>query len=89
LLPPRPNLKLKDHPFSAVRDCLFDIFAATLNVWRPSPPSAILEYAMLIPFDVITSKYQTKSRVNGKILLPYTKKQKRKRKTDKRPKEQI
>jgi hypothetical protein len=26
---PRPTHKLEDHPLSAVRDCLFSIFAAT------------------------------------------------------------
>jgi hypothetical protein len=30
-LAPRPNLKLKDHPLSAVFDCLFNIFAATFH----------------------------------------------------------
>jgi len=30
LLAPRPTPKLEDHPVSAVRDCLFNIFAATL-----------------------------------------------------------
>jgi len=29
LLAPRPTLKLEDHPLSAVRDCLFNLFAAT------------------------------------------------------------
>jgi hypothetical protein len=40
LLAPRPTPKLEDHPMSAVRDCLFNIFAATLQNWRESPPSA-------------------------------------------------
>ena len=31
LLAHRPTPKLEDHPLSAVRDCLFDIFAATLH----------------------------------------------------------
>jgi hypothetical protein len=35
LLAPRPTPKLEDHPFSAVRDCLFKGFAATLHTWRP------------------------------------------------------
>jgi hypothetical protein len=30
LLAPRPTPKLEDHPLSAVRDCLFYIFAAAL-----------------------------------------------------------
>jgi hypothetical protein len=29
LLAPRPTAKLEDHLLSAVRDCLFNIFAAT------------------------------------------------------------
>jgi len=29
---PRPTPKLEDHPLSAVRDCLFNIFAATLHI---------------------------------------------------------
>jgi len=37
LLAPRPTPKLEDHPLSAVRDCLFNLFAATLLIGgRPS-----------------------------------------------------
>jgi len=32
LLAPRPTPKLENHPFSAVPDCLFNIFAATLHI---------------------------------------------------------
>ena len=32
LLAPRPTPKLQDHPLSAVRDCLFNIFAAILHI---------------------------------------------------------
>ena len=32
LLAPRPTPQLEDHPSSAVRDCLFNIFAATLHI---------------------------------------------------------
>jgi hypothetical protein len=32
---PYPNPKLEDYPLSAVRDCLFSIFVATLHIWRP------------------------------------------------------
>jgi hypothetical protein len=39
-LAPRPTPKLEDHPLSAVRDCSFNIFATTLHICRPSPPSA-------------------------------------------------
>jgi hypothetical protein len=40
LLAPRPTPKLVDNPLSAVPECLFNIFAATLHIWKPSPPSA-------------------------------------------------
>jgi hypothetical protein len=33
---------VEDHHLSAVRHCLFNIFAATLNIWRPSPPAVII-----------------------------------------------
>jgi len=32
LLVPRPTLKLEDHPSSAVRGCLFNLFIATLHI---------------------------------------------------------
>ena len=32
LLASRPTPKLEDHPLSAVRDCLFNLFAATLHI---------------------------------------------------------
>jgi len=35
LLAARPTPKLKDYSLSAVHDCLFNILAATLHIWRP------------------------------------------------------
>ena len=32
LLAPRPTPKLEEHPLPAVRDCLFNIFAATVPI---------------------------------------------------------
>ena len=32
LLVPRPTPKMEDHPLSAVRECLFNIFPATLHI---------------------------------------------------------
>ena len=32
LLAARPTPKLEDHPLSAVHDCLFNLFAATLHI---------------------------------------------------------
>ena len=40
LLASRQTLKLEDHCCSAVHDCLFNIFAANLLIWRPTPLSA-------------------------------------------------
>jgi len=43
LLAPRPTPKLEDHPSSAVRGCLFNLFSATLHVGgRFSPFSRLL-----------------------------------------------
>jgi hypothetical protein len=38
LLVPRPTSKLEDHPLSAVRDCLFQIFTATIHVETEDAP---------------------------------------------------
>jgi hypothetical protein len=45
LLAPRRTSKLEDHPLSAVRECLFSIFAATLHktggrLLHPQPEDA-------------------------------------------------
>jgi len=37
LLAPRPTPKLEDHPSSAVRDCLFNLFATTILIGGRSP----------------------------------------------------
>ena len=40
LLASRQTPKLEDHSWSAVHDCLFNIFTANLHIWRPTPLSA-------------------------------------------------
>ena len=40
LLAPRSIPKLEDHPLPAVRDCLFNMSAATLPILEAVPPSA-------------------------------------------------
>jgi hypothetical protein len=35
LLTPRPTSKLEGHTLLSVYDCLFNIFAANLHIWRP------------------------------------------------------
>ena len=40
LLASRQTPKMEGHWWSAFHDCLFNIFAANLNIWRPTPPFA-------------------------------------------------
>jgi hypothetical protein len=48
LLAPRPTPTLEDHPLSAVRDCLFNILAATLHIGgRSSIRNPRTRYAVL------------------------------------------
>ena len=46
---PRPTPKLEDHPLSTVRDCLFNIFVATLHIGdRCSIHNLLMRYAVVI-----------------------------------------
>jgi hypothetical protein len=48
LLAPRPNPKLEDHPLSASRDCIFNIFAAALDIGgRSSIPNLRTRHAVV------------------------------------------
>jgi len=48
LLAPHPTPKPEDHPLSAVRDCLFNIFAATLHIeGRSSTRSLTARHAVV------------------------------------------
>jgi hypothetical protein len=40
LLARRPTPKLEDHPLSAIRNCLFSVFATTFHIWKLYPPSS-------------------------------------------------
>jgi hypothetical protein len=44
LVPPAP--KLEDYLLLPFCDCLFNIFAVTLHLWRLSPPSTTRGYVM-------------------------------------------
>jgi hypothetical protein len=46
LLAPHPTPTLEYHSLSAVHECLFNIFAATLHIRKPSSPSATWGRAM-------------------------------------------
>ena len=54
LLAPRPTPKLEDHPSSAVRDCLFYLFAATLHI---GGRSSIRNYNVFIPAIIVVTKH--------------------------------
>jgi hypothetical protein len=43
---PTPNPQAGGPPLSAIRDCLFNLFAATLHIWLPSHWSATRGRAM-------------------------------------------
>jgi hypothetical protein len=49
LLAPLQSPKLEDHLLSAVRDWLFNIFAATLDIWRPVREGVLLPGAYSVP----------------------------------------
>jgi len=69
LLVPRPTPKLEDHPLSAVRDCLFNLFAATLhNGGRSSIRKLRTRHAVVTGTNLSRGvytcfQYKTKSRV--------------------------
>ena len=65
LLAPRPTPKLEDHLLSAVHDCVFNIFAATLHIWRPflhlqpeDAPSRVGRDFTKTEYNYITSVYK-------------------------------
>jgi hypothetical protein len=84
LLAPRPTSKLEDHPFSAVGEYLFNIFATILHIWRPVPPSttrgrAVLWWEELIKFICLfvylfiyfsMISYVSGHRVDGRGCIP-------------------
>jgi len=47
LLVPRPTPKLEDHHLSALRDCLFNIFAATLHIGGRSSIRNLTRHAVV------------------------------------------
>ena len=62
LLAPRPTPKLEDHPSSAVCECLFNIFAATLLIGgRSSIRNLSTRHAMVTGTHYIKAKLSNKS----------------------------
>ena len=51
----RQTLRLEDHSCSAVHDCLFNILAADLHIWRHTHPSATRSFVnSLVMFYLLT-----------------------------------
>ena len=74
LLTPRPTPKLEDHPSSAVRDCLFNVFAATLLIGgRSSIRNLRTRHAMVTGTHLYTELYTGCPRRNvpdfGRVFL--------------------
>ena len=67
LLAPRPTSKLEDHPLSAVRDCLFTIFAATFHTGgRSSIRNLRTRHAVVTPSTcTVTSLFVLFRRFSG------------------------
>jgi hypothetical protein len=75
LLTPRPTPKLEELPLSAVSNCLFNIFSATLHTWRPSPPISSWGRAMPwwygthLSWHTITHHHKTLKHIPQRTLL--------------------
>jgi len=64
LLAPCPSLKLEDHPLSAVHDCLFNLFEATLHIrGRSSIRNLRTHHAM------VTGTHYHGSYTNNKVKI--------------------
>ena len=57
LLAPRPTPKLQDHPLSAVRDCLFNIFAASLHIGGRSCIRSLRKHHALVTLTHMSCGY--------------------------------
>ena len=65
LLAPRTTPKLEDHLLSAVRDCLFDIFAATLHFGGRSSIRIPKTRHTVVTGTDLSRKCQVVQKING------------------------
>ena len=61
LLAPRPTPKLEDYPSSAVRDCLFNLFAATLHIGGRSSIRNLRTRHAVEHYGTTSNKYKVKN----------------------------
>jgi hypothetical protein len=66
LLAPNPTTKLEGHPVLDLCNYLFSILAATLHIWRLSPPSTT--YAM-VTRDPLNTHTQSAHTAQGRTFL--------------------
>jgi hypothetical protein len=82
MLAPRPIPKLEDHPLSAVHNCLFNIFAATLHIGgRSSFHNVRTRHAVMtethlshglnqhLPSVMISAEYSVTACLQGSLIL--------------------
>jgi hypothetical protein len=69
---PCPIPKQDDHPLSALRNCLFSIFAATLHLWRPFPPSENYIFKAIFFLQAFSPKYTYNSFISLSCYMSRT-----------------
>jgi hypothetical protein len=69
-LAPRPTPKLEDHPLSAVRDRLFNIFAATLHIGGRSASRNLRMRHALVTEAHLSWRAQTADDFRRNLRLP-------------------
>jgi len=68
LLAPRPTPKLEDHPSSAVRDCLFNLFADTLLIGGRSSIRILPQYSYRFQYHTLVMNFIGTTKAFGLLL---------------------
>ena len=73
LLAPRPTPKLEDHPSSAVRDCLFNLFTVTLHIGGLSSTRNLrTRHAVVTGTNLLFTAHAFKGKCNVSMYLKCT-----------------
>ena len=68
MLAPRPTPKLEDHPSSAVRDCLFNLFADTLLIGGRSSIRILPQYSYRFQYHTLVMSFIGTTKAFGLLL---------------------